>query len=143
MGTGGRPGGFEGPPPSKTAYYSRERFSRVFLADNFAALLVGGGVGDPVPTTLGLLLDPSGLPGFRGVFAGAAGAAGESLACTGGGVAAAARTFVSGGPLLLLSLRGRTGGCVRVTVPIPILTLGTTARRAVEGDVLVGSAGRA
>ena len=139
LGTGGRPGGFEGPPPSKTAYYSRERLLRVFLVHNFAALRVGGGVGDPEPMTLGLLLDPSGRPGFRGAFTGAAGAAG-GFAWAGGDVAAAARTFVSGGPLLLLLLRGRAGGGAgeRVTVPIPILT-----RCAVDGDDPDGAAGRA
>ena len=76
LGTGGRPGGFGGPPPPRSPAYLRERLSLIFLADDTAALRVGGAVRDADPTTLGLLFDPSDLPGFLGPSAGAAGAAG-------------------------------------------------------------------
>ena len=149
LGTGGRPGGYRrgGPHPEDRTptRVKAERLSRVFLADDFAALRVGGGVGDPVPTTLGLLLDPSGLPGFRGAFARAAGAAVGYPTRTCGVAAAAAKIFTSSGPLLSLPLRGRTGGGVglRLISPILILMLGNITRCAAVGDVFAGAAGRA
>ena len=128
MGTGGQPGGNRrrGPHPEDRSHYWRDRLSRVFLADDLAALRTGGGVDVPVPSTLGLFLDPSGLPGLRGGYAGAAAgaAAGPAGAAATAGTAAAGTAAGAAGILTpFVALRGLMGGGAGLMVNAPIFTM--------------------
>ena len=88
-------------------YYRRDRLSRVFSAEALAALRTGGGDDVTMADTLGLDLEPNGLPGLRG------------------GVAEIAETAASaaGVAVAFVALRGPTGGGAGLTAIEHILAL--------------------